>query len=326
MNEKTSEQIQKTVKNVLVYGLIGITVYEMSHILHLNDAVGLFIAFTILLLLQFFMYNKMTLALLGVLAIVAEASQFFRGTINDLTTILPYGAVCAMIFAVLGGLKNEKKFFFAGTYQLVMQAFILYFALCRPTTDLFQRIFDFVPFASFVGMTFFMLSLVYKGQTDQRIVKTVGTAVLFFAFIFLRGFYLNFALYLFEEWVALGLLIAIVITSLIWYDNTDAQKMTLTIGYYLITAILLLHNLGDEAEPICSVIFLIYSFVAIIGGVLKNQKQYWMISLIALGLNLLKISGTFWEQVPWWGFFILVGIIFITIAVFFEKKEKKEEF
>ncbi len=127
---------------------------------------------------------------------------------------------------------------------------------------------------------------------------------------------------LFTEWFFLSLLVGIVILTIIWYSEDDVTVQIQAIGLNLITLFLLAHVMESNTEVFCITIFTVYTIGVICYGILHDQKSFRLIGLFALTIHSVKISKELWYTIPWWGYFLFIGMLLITLSILYEKREK----
>lgn len=110
------------------------------------------------------------------------------------------------------------------------------------------------------------------------------------------------------------------ITRTILKKHTDAYKAI----EYIVSAIIFIVAISTYSGITDAMIFITFLLVLIILGYIRKLGPIFLTSLIAIVINLFKLTLAFWVSIPWWVYIVCIGISLIVFAIRNEVKEKKE--
>ena len=128
------------------------------------------------------------------------------------------------------------------------------------------------------------------------------------------------------EWFAFSILIPVLAIAFIWRKNKEFASVISIIAVYFTTLLLFVHNTGDKpANVACAIIFIAYLTILIIVGIIYNDKKNWIVHLVVLVIFIIYVTRNLWTVLPWWVFFVIIGLVFIAVAIFLEKRDKNKK-
>ncbi|MCR5737286.1 MAG: hypothetical protein K6G64_06525 [Eubacterium sp.] len=321
-NLKAIDISLESVRMVCIYCFVASMIYDLNRILGYDTSIVLFAVFTMIFALQIFFGNNVTLIVMIGISSFISFGQIISGTINDIHTVLPYAAVCALILLIIGIRDRRKELLFTGICQMIMEGAILFFAYYEEQLTLWKTLLDLTPEFVWFSIITFIVSFFLNDKSAVMITRSIGAVNIVLAMNTLTMNYIPIPGLLFTEWFSLSLLVGIVILTIIWYSEDNVTVQIQTIGLNLITLFLLSHTMESNTEVFCITIFTFYTIGIICYGILHDQKSFRMIGLCSLAVHSVKISKELWYAIPWWGYFLFTGILLITLVILYEKRGK----
>ena len=155
-----------------------------------------------------------------------------------------------------------------------------------------------------------------KNNKVKDIYKTINYLFILMLYnTFINDFYLyNMAMFSYG--------IYIIFTLLITRTILNKYKSGYKVWEYIITILInltTLMNYNGEYDGILYVIFL--TIVVIVCYVLRYGPAF-IICLISILINVLLLTRTFWLNIPWWIYILVVGGILIGFAIYNEANDK----
>ena len=94
---------------------------------------------------------------------------------------------------------------------------------------------------------------------------------------------------------------------------------------YVLTSLIYIYALNIYNGITDAMIFILFLVVFVIFGYIKKVGPLFLISLIAIVVNIFKLTKDFWQSIPWWVYMLVVGSILISFAIRNEINEKEEK-
>jgi hypothetical protein len=163
-----------------------------------------------------------------------------------------------------------------------------------------------------------------KDREGRKIIYTMSLAFGIFLVNMFPGAIFTIPAYFGIEYFVATIMVSIVILRVIWYDEKNIMGIIQDIALFISLTILLIHNVFGEQHLVCALIYAVFYTLTFLYGVIASRKVCWISSLCYMFIHFVYITREFWTSVPWWGYLFAVGIIFVLIAVFLEKKETVE--
>ena len=103
------------------------------------------------------------------------------------------------------------------------------------------------------------------------------------------------------------------------YD-INTYKIFEYLGYILINV----YSLGNYTSEFDGLIFVFLLTLIVIVSYILKLGPVFLVSLLAILINVLLLTRTFWLSIPWWIYILIVGIILIIFAIYNELSIKKD--
>jgi hypothetical protein len=140
---------------------------------------------------------------------------------------------------------------------------------------------------------------------------------------------------------------ALVLTEFLVYDIDANDISILVAGVYMIYAMLLSRNIIKKhmqdykvleyilfiiinliaifrfSSEIDGLLFIIYLVCLVIYSYIKKYGPLFLVSLIFIVINIVRLTEDFWLNLPWWLYVLLIGAVLIAFAVNNELRDKK---
>lgn len=300
--------------------------FDCNRYLELSDTLVLAVAFLIVVALQFVLDRKELRVFVVLLAVLNSYGQLFNADLK-VENIVPYALISAVGMIVFYFKENDNRYISAALNLLGLQGMILVIALRPETSSLLEYLFGVVPVVVLtIVMSILLFTTIFiNNVASKKIIYTICVVCGLLLMNKLTGYIIPIPEYLVIEWFVVGIVIAIVVMKQIWYDENGAMDIMQNIAVMISLFVLLVHNVSEEQHLVCAVVFAVSYSACILYGIISSKKLYWISGLGCMVVHTVNITASFWSSIPWWCYLMLVGIAFVAIAVFLEKREKNTE-
>lgn len=283
----------------------------------------------VILLLSFLHYRKWTnfnlIALLSSVAIL-EAQTAFMGIFYNWLIFMIGFVILIMtgrvLFEKLIKYKKQGKIVF-DWYSLVSLVYLLYaYSYVGNYHHIWLEVIVLVALVSW----FFLQTRRLSNQFWKNSFMTLGSLACLAPYYLIFGEYMNYIPdVIHAELRALPILVlTIFFTNKIWVQYKPIMRQIHTIVLVMIT----IYLVGDAIESALiwdALILGTLSILSLLIGMRYQIKAYFFVGIATLLFNLGYQTRTFWGNLPWWVYLLVVGILFITIASYNEWKKQQKE-
>lgn len=173
---------------------------------------------------------------------------------------------------------------------------------------------------------FFLQSKRISHPTWKNTFITLGSFSILLPYYLIFGEYKRIIPELFHaELKALPLLVLIIyLTNKTWSQYKEIMRHVHTVALVGVTIYLIVDAIGS-ATIWDALVLGILSIISFLFGMRYQLKSYFFVGIGTLLFNLFYQTRTYWGDLPWWVYLLVVGIIFITIASYNEWKKQNQD-
>ena len=239
---------------------------------------------------------------------------------------MPYLLVLATYMSVVAYVRKNRKYFELSMVQFGLQCMIFIINEGSKDAGLLEIVFDKILIAFFVVLiNIFIMIAVFTKDKLRKLFFTFGIINGVILMWIMQYNYLPVPRKLELEWYLLWVVVGMQLIKYVWGRKAVALNVIQNIVMAHVLVILLVHNVEKDDYIVSSIILAMTYTAYLVYGIYTSKKTYLITAIICMSVHFIYLSQKFWLSLPWWSYFMLVGLALIGVAVFMEVRMKNKE-
>lgn len=314
----------RTAWYLIPLSIVSSYIFQVTEIF--NYSLYLLIFASILCCLYLFKYYKLQLLnLIPLISLLVTTNKFLEDYLGGSAVVSLVFLLTVLAFCYFVGNRSSHKLY-GRDYSYVGFHIDWYFFICLILLLRFQDlVYKFYSTSLCLSLIapLLLVYLVYSQRKRVSIgfpykivqsITCIATLVPYYVFLQKINVY---SLYRRELVVLPWIILTIFISKYIW-EGYEKWTDKIELGVIILVSLILLYDIFNLDLIEDALIFGTLSLISVIYGSYVRRRNYFLVGIVSLFINVLFQSRHFWGRLPWWVYLLIAGLILITLASFYE--------